>query len=165
MTKRRYYVIMSQMARKDPEEKRKYQRELMARRRAEAKKGVIPPTPNIAAPISTVTTLEKEALKPNKPLPAKTLDSQESDLIKARRLAAATRERLDTIGWCVWECPRLNNDRLVIIRDELVTGYPPGLPVYTEFDLERVVEMSESTFRLFHEAKKQDAGYLPGFRN
>lgn len=157
---------------RDPELQRKAQRELMARRRAEAKEkseptnspGTIPPAP-IIAPVSTVTTLEKEPLKPNAlPRPAKPApESIESDIIKARRLAARTRELLDTKGWCVWECPRLNNDRLVIIRDEMVKGYPPGLSVYTEFDLERVGEMSEGTFRLFHEAKKQDAHFLPGF--
>jgi hypothetical protein len=44
----------------------------------------------------------------------------------------------------------------VVVRDNLVTGYPLGYPVYTEAELERLCHngVSEVTIRLVHEAKK-----------
>lgn len=163
------------MPQKDPEAYRKYKREQMARRRAEAKKkseptnsqGAKPPAPFFeqAAPISTVAPLETEALESTagnletaEPRPAQPApESNESLLVKARRLAELTREWLDKRGWVMWECPRLNDQRIIIIRDETITGYPVRYPVFTELDLEKIGDLPDSTFKLILEAKKQAA--------
>jgi len=75
---------------------------------------------------------------------------------QAQGVAGRTRGLLAIRGWCLWKCSILNGDIIVIVRNELVSGYPEGYPVYTEAELERLCrdDVSEATLRLVHEAKK-----------
>ncbi len=75
--------------------------------------------------------------------------------IQAERCAKQTREALDTRGWCTWKCAKLNNDRIVVVRDYNIRGYPEGLPVYSLQELEeKVAVISHHTLELVHAAKK-----------
>ncbi|MFC1910632.1 hypothetical protein ACFLXC_05040 [Chloroflexota bacterium] len=89
-------------------------------------------------------------------------DLWESELAKlvtlahAQEVALCTRELLTTRGWCLWKCSVLNDDITVLVKDELVTGYPLGYAVYTKYELKLITDhdASNSTLRLIHEAKK-----------
>jgi len=73
----------------------------------------------------------------------------------SQEVAQRTRELLDTRGWCIWQCHSLNEEKVVIIRHEDITGYPAGYAVYTELELFRFSELENaSNLRLIHEAKK-----------
>lgn len=88
-----------------------------------------------------------------------------SALVQAQELAAITRKELDTRGWCLWKCANLDGDVVAIIKDESVTDYPQGYPVYTEDDLRNLPKtISPWALRMIHEAKKQAlVQVLPGF--
>lgn len=160
------------MPQKDPEAYRKYKKEQMRQRRSRAKQaieaGIVTTksanegktSPSPVAPVQVKPSPEPmPAPATPKPAPAKTLtaqsESQESFEVKARQVADVSQHWLETRGWVVWECSMLNNDRIVIVQDELVTGYPPGLPVYTDFEMKKVADMPLATIRLVHAAKKK----------
>jgi len=69
-------------------------------------------------------------------------------------VAMRTRQLLDGRGWCLWQCSALGDDAIVVARDETVKGFPAGLPVYTEAELEEISQAADSTIHLVHEAKK-----------
>jgi hypothetical protein len=63
---------------------------------------------------------------------------------------------LDKQGWCLWKCGALDNDIIVVCRDEDSGGYPKGYPVYMEEELEILgrYDVNHDSLRLVHEAKK-----------
>ena len=71
-------------------------------------------------------------------------------------VAAETRRRLEDPGWCLWRCSTLDGEVIVVVRDELVTGYPSGYPVYTDQELIELTQegVGVEVIRLVHEAKK-----------
>ena len=73
---------------------------------------------------------------------------------QAENEASQTYESLASRGWCLWRCNALNDDVILILRDELVTDFPTGYPIYLEQELEYLLELDDSTIRLIHEAKK-----------
>jgi hypothetical protein len=85
------------------------------------------------------------------------------ELIKqAQEVSKRTYETLNTQGWCLWKCRAFNEDVIVVVRDELVTDYPHGYPVYLEQELECLLEASDLALRLVHEAKKQAGAVVTG---
>jgi len=78
----------------------------------------------------------------------------EKELKEAQEVAAQTRKLLETRGWCLWRCRGLNNEVIVVLRDELITGFTAGYPTYLEQELEFLLEADDSTVKLIHEAKK-----------
>lgn len=70
--------------------------------------------------------------------------------------AAKTRLQLEDKGWCPWRCSVLNDEVIIVVRDELVTGYPPDYPTYTTQELIELTRdgVGVETIRLAHEAKK-----------
>ena len=77
-------------------------------------------------------------------------------LAQAQEVTRHTRELLNSQGWCLWKCSALGGEVIAVVRDELVNEIPDGYPVYTEAELEELCrdDVSESTLRLVHEAKK-----------
>jgi len=82
--------------------------------------------------------------------------TSELDLSLAEEAARCTRELLNSQGWCLWKCNSLDGDIIVVVTDEMVTGYPEGYPVYTELEFEELYRdgVSQATLRLVHETKK-----------
>lgn len=85
-----------------------------------------------------------------------------SSLIQAQEVAAKTYELLEKKGWCLWRCRNLDDEVIVVVRDELVSGYPEGYAVYTDQELEYLSEASSSTLRLVHQAKKTGGALVIG---
>lgn len=77
-------------------------------------------------------------------------------LTKAKQKACRTKVLLSTRGWCLWKCSTLNNEIIVLLRDELVTEYPEEYPAYTDFELRELCNggITEETLRIVHKAKK-----------
>jgi hypothetical protein len=77
-------------------------------------------------------------------------------LAQAEDVARRTSELLDKQGWCLWKCSALDNDIIMVCRDEADGGYPTGYPIYMEGELEKLSQggISDKTLRLIHEAKK-----------
>jgi hypothetical protein len=73
--------------------------------------------------------------------------------------AQHTRELLDSVGWCFWKCRNLNNEIIVITRDETINSIPRGYPLYTEQEIAEIGsnEIDEAGLRLIHQIKKQGA--------
>jgi hypothetical protein len=84
----------------------------------------------------------------------KELARLEEELSQAQEAAARTRELLETRGWCLWRCRALDDEVIVVLRDELVGGFPAGYPTYLEQELESLLEVDDITLKLIHEAKK-----------
>jgi hypothetical protein len=82
--------------------------------------------------------------------------------LAAELVALRTRKLLDSRGWCLWKCSVFGGEVIVIIRDERVEGYPKGHPVYTEAELERLMQgdVKDSTLHLVHEAKKMGGAVI-----
>lgn len=80
------------------------------------------------------------------------------DKEKAVETAMRTESYFEKRGWCLWRCSKLNNEVLVIVKDEKVTGYPPNLPVFTDAELKEFnqKDIPLSTYRLIIDAKKAD---------
>ncbi len=80
----------------------------------------------------------------------------EPDTFLAEETARRTRELLVSQGWCLWKCSALGREVIAVVLDENVEGAPEGYPVYTVAELEELCQgdVSESTLRLVHEAKK-----------
>jgi len=76
--------------------------------------------------------------------------------------AAQTHELLETRGWCLWRCRALGDEVIVVLRDELVDGFPAGYPTYLEQELESLLEVDDSTLKLIHEAKKLAGATVTG---
>ena len=77
-------------------------------------------------------------------------------LAQAEEVARRTSELLDKQGWCLWKCSALDDDIVVVCRDEADGGYPTGYPIYMEGELEKLSQdgINDKTLRLIHEAKK-----------
>lgn len=79
---------------------------------------------------------------------------------QAQVLSEKTLESLSEKGWCVWRCNNvLEGDTIVLVDEQLqkegpVKGMPRGYPVYTLAELSGLIDASDSTVRLIHEAKK-----------
>jgi hypothetical protein len=84
----------------------------------------------------------------------KELARLEEELLQAQEAATRTRELLETRGWCLWRCHALDDEVIVVLRDELVGGFPTSYPTYLEQELESLLEVDDSTLKLIHEAKK-----------
>jgi hypothetical protein len=92
----------------------------------------------------------------------KELARLEEELRRAQEAAARTRELLETRGWCLWRCRGLDDEVIVVLRDELVGGFPAGYPVYLEQELECLLEVDDSALKLIHEAKKLAGATITG---
>lgn len=141
--------------------KREYMRELMRRRRVLAKTG------GTSAPASVEDT-PTDQLDDNEPAAVigdfPHIADMGPPLIKApyqiaKETAERTKELLETRGWVLWKCAKLDNEVIVIIRDEFVTGYPPGLPFFTDAEVREFNQkkISLKTYKLLIEARKEDA--------
>jgi hypothetical protein len=86
----------------------------------------------------------------------------EEELRQAQEAATRTHELLETRGWCLWRCRALGDEVIVILRDELVSGFPSGYPTYLEQELESLLEVDDCTLKLIHEAKKLAGATVTG---
>lgn len=167
---------------KDKEEERQYRREQMRQRRAQAKGKQVEGTPTLTTgvsppPVQTTAkqpdarsqTKTKPAPATRIPEPARTTqpdeyglgrEPTEEELSQAAITAYETRKALDTIGWVAWECRYLDNDVIIIIRDESVKGYPRGYPVYTENEIKLHENLTAQEVRRLHLIKKATGGEL-----
>ncbi|MDD5512081.1 MAG: hypothetical protein PHI12_14950 [Dehalococcoidales bacterium] len=77
-------------------------------------------------------------------------------LAQAEDTARRTGELLGKRGWCLWKCGALDDDIVVVCRDEDSGGYPKGYPVYIEYELGMLGrdDVNHDSLRLIHEAKK-----------
>ncbi|MDD5509488.1 MAG: hypothetical protein PHI12_01560 [Dehalococcoidales bacterium] len=77
-------------------------------------------------------------------------------LAQAEDAARRTGELWDKQGWCLWKCSALDDDIIVVCRDEVSAGYPKGYPVYIEYELDMLGrdKANHDSLRLIHEAKK-----------
>jgi len=77
-------------------------------------------------------------------------------LAGAENTARLTGELLGKQGWCLWKCSTLDDDIIVVCRDEDSGGYPKGYPVYIEYELGVLGrdDVNHDSLRLIHEAKK-----------
>jgi len=169
------------MAHKDPELRREYQRQLMARRRARQKESIeggvnttAPPSSNsetILLPNPDLPQLKKkdsgsiatQAGAATNPTPRAFSDGA-SELVQANEVAKKTEELLEKQGWALWKCELLNGAEILILRDQDVEKYPQGYPIYTTDDLKSLISLSDKTIRMIHETKKAAlVQVLPGF--
>jgi hypothetical protein len=92
----------------------------------------------------------------------KELARLEEELRQAQEAATRTRELLETRGWCLWRCRALDDEVIVVLRDELVDGFPAGYPTYLEQELECLLEVGDSALKLIREAKKLAGATVTG---
>jgi hypothetical protein len=92
----------------------------------------------------------------------KELARLEGELRQAQEVAAQTYQLLASRGWCLWRCRALDNEVIVVLRDELITGFPAGYPTYLEQELECLLEADDSALKLIHEAKKLAGATITG---
>lgn len=92
----------------------------------------------------------------------KELARLEEELRQAQEAATRTRKLLETRGWCLWRCRALDDEVIVVLRDELVDGFPAGYPVYLEQELECLIEADDSALKLIHETKKLAGATITG---
>jgi hypothetical protein len=85
----------------------------------------------------------------------------EEELRRAQERASSN-ELLATRGWCLWRCRALGDEVIVVLRDELVDGFPAGYPTYLEQELDYLLEVGDGTLRLVHEAKKLAGATVTG---
>jgi len=88
------------------------------------------------------------------PAPAAVAVKPPTEPRPAEEVAAETHRLLEDPGWCLWRCSTLDNEVIVVVRDELVTGYPAGFPVYTSQELVELAKAGGEFIRVAHEAKK-----------
>lgn len=145
------------MPRKDPDEFKEYQREQMRKRRAAAK-GI---TPRVASQIDKTERepegqASNETKQPASAKPKASSSSSSTPHQTAAEVADRTAELLETRGWALWKCANLNNDIVVIVRDESVKDFPLGYPVYFDAELKAMADsnMSIERHKFIHEAKK-----------
>jgi hypothetical protein len=87
------------------------------------------------------------------------LNKEVRQLRPAEEVAMLTRRLLGYQGWCRWQCEMLGGEIIIVVKNEMVRGYPEGLPVYTEREIVDLVDMGEDSVLLIHEAKKMDAAF------
>ena len=77
-------------------------------------------------------------------------------LEQAREVARRTRQFIAIRGWCLWQCQALNNEIIVVARNDKVNGIPKDYPVYTEAELNKLCagKATPEAIRLVHQAKK-----------
>jgi hypothetical protein len=75
--------------------------------------------------------------------------------LPAEEVAAESSKLLEDQGWCTWRCERLGGDVIVVVIDELITGYPAGFPVYTLQELKDILQLDDPMLQMAHEAKKK----------
>jgi hypothetical protein len=85
--------------------------------------------------------------------------SEEIQMKIAMEAAQKTQELLELQGWCFWKCYNLDNETIVITRDENVGNCPAG---YTRYTLNEVTQLcrddiNESGLHLIHRIKKEGA--------
>jgi len=90
----------------------------------------------------------------NRPAPAAVALKPPAEPQSPEEVAAETHRQLEDPGWCLWRCSTLDDEVIVVVRDELVTGYPPGFPVYTAQELFECTKAGGEFIRVAHEAKK-----------
>jgi len=100
-------------------------------------------------PDSVWETPDQEEPMPAIAVMAPTAEPQPSEVV-----VAETQRQLEGQGWCLWRCSTLAGEVIVAVRDELVTRYPEGYPVYTVQELVELGEADEGVIRIAHEAKK-----------
>jgi hypothetical protein len=93
-----------------------------------------------------------------------TLDECSTLSSASRETARRTEELLATRGWCLWKCSVMNDEVIVVVRDEQVTGYPQGYVVYTEGELKELFknDVSDSSLALVYETKKVAGAVVTG---
>lgn len=94
----------------------------------------------------------------------KELARLKEELRRAQEAAARTRKLLETRGWCLWRCRALDDEVIVVLRDELVDGFPADYPTYLEQELECLIEADDSALKLIHEAKKLAGATVTGVK-
>jgi hypothetical protein len=129
MRKRRAALKAQKEGKPVEEEKKEPVKPVETPRAAPSRKGnqdSKPVTPPVETPVSAAT-------EPSGPDASQKLRIAETNPID---VAEKTRQMLDTRGWDMWKCTHLiPPDIIVIVKDESVTGYPEGYPVYTEEEL------------------------------
>jgi hypothetical protein len=78
-------------------------------------------------------------------------------LPQAEEVARHTEELLESCGWCLWRCEAMKGEIIAVAKDEGVKSIPPGVPVYTEAEMESLFSgepVRRSTLRLVDEAKR-----------
>jgi len=81
-------------------------------------------------------------------------DPEPAENQSAEEVAAEIREHLAAKGWCLLQCSALGGDTIVVTIDELVTGYPPGHPVYLVQELAELAKLDDKMLLLAHTAKR-----------
>ena len=149
---------------KDAVKEREYRREQARNRRAALKK-IGPPIdsaeekPEVPARNKTIQAPPVTA-PVNKPSWAFSIEEEDA----ARDLIHKSLRIIEEKGFVLWKCRNLNNDLVVIIKDNKTLNYPRGYPVYTLKELKEISGMGDSTIKLIHRIKVvalQDT--LPGF--
>lgn len=144
-----------EMPRKNQEERNKYQKEKMRKRRAEGK-------PEKQPEPSEIPPSQPE-VEPEPPQPKTALEKRIENypiFSDPYQTADLTRQLLDGKGWCFWKCSVFHNEIIVIIRDKTVEGYPENFTAYTEAELSELVKVSPHALGLLHQAKKATQGEL-----
>lgn len=164
------------MGYKDPEKQREAQKEQMRRRRAQAKTATKADCTSQSAvgTLSTPASIEPQASPTPTPAPATQIDKMSQSVPAvpktpeeiAQEVGQRTKEILATKGWCLWKASLLDNDTIVVIRDESVTDYPKGYPIYTDDEMREVAHMNLLIIERVHYLKKiSQVQILPGFED
>jgi len=90
----------------------------------------------------------------NRPAPAAVALKPPAEPLPPVEVAAETHRLLEDPGWCLWRCSTLDDEVIIVVRDELVTGYPTGFPVYTAQELVELAKAGGEFIRVAHKAKK-----------
>ena len=120
-------------------------------------------TPTLASPRAPVIQQAAEPLPPVQDTKSDFTGYTDIQIDSARAVVSKTLELIKERGWAMWKCAALNNDRVIIVKDNRVRDYPSGYPVYTLDELDEIAGMAPGTLKLVHQVKVigfQDA--LPG---
>jgi hypothetical protein len=168
------YKKGADMPQKDPEAYKAYMREQMRQRRARAKEkqvevgitstcGALLTPPNADVhPTSEPPITEPGPAKPAKSPEHSKPQPHMSEIMTPVEVAERSEDLLERRGWVLWECNNLGPvpEIVCIVRDELVKGYPVGYPVYTQYELGKMADMTPEQMRFVHKAKKISQGKL-----
>jgi hypothetical protein len=82
-------------------------------------------------------------------------------------LALKTQELLISQGWCFWKCRKLDNEIIIITRDDMLCNIPTGYIAYTEDELAEIdrENIDEGDLHLIHNIKKYGAVIMPSTRS
>lgn len=150
---------------KDKEEQKKAHRELMRKRRAAKKAYVqadskveVSPT-SIKDSVSAPFRVENPPAKPEKSL--LTLELQKPKQIRLietdmpiTQVVEESQKQLDKKGWVMWRCTNFGDEHIIIVLDDMVTGYPKGYPVFTADEMEKVENMTSKQISAAIRVKK-----------